>query len=396
MSAIMPHRLVVLGGMGPGGTYRFADGSAAAPSVSAVNYPTTGFYWSATDQLNVAVAGARAATFQAGPILNVGVAGAAGVTIGRSAGAGILSVLNSSGIIALSLGDTGVISTNITNGNITLTPNGTGKVIISRTGCNIELNSDGLRRAEWRTDGSNVIGFGALTSTPVEFLMNGAGIARFATSGNLLLGTTTDSANGRIQLATHTTIAGGIGFGTDTVLHRENAGALALFHATNPRLLFSENGTITGSLQASAASVLLSANSSLVLRTGGSTTALTLDTSQNATFVGGIQVGNNGTLSVRFGGTSASFPALRRTGTALNVRLADDTGDGNLTAGFVGFGGAGTSGTTVLNLPAGTTAISSLRVPHGAAPTTPVNGDIWTTTAGLFVRINGVTVGPLT
>jgi hypothetical protein len=40
-------------------------------------------------------------------------------------------------------------------------------------------------------------------------------------------------------------------------------------------------------------------------------------------------------------------------------------------------------------------AAAGLILPHGAAPTTPVNGDIWTTTAGVFARINGVTVGPL-
>lgn len=38
---------------------------------------------------------------------------------------------------------------------------------------------------------------------------------------------------------------------------------------------------------------------------------------------------------------------------------------------------------------------AGLRAPHGAAPSSPVNGDMWTTTAGLFVRVNGVTVGPL-
>jgi len=42
-----------------------------------------------------------------------------------------------------------------------------------------------------------------------------------------------------------------------------------------------------------------------------------------------------------------------------------------------------------------TTAGASINLPHGAAPTSPVNGDMWTTTAGLFVRINGSTVGPL-
>ena len=38
---------------------------------------------------------------------------------------------------------------------------------------------------------------------------------------------------------------------------------------------------------------------------------------------------------------------------------------------------------------------AGLNLPHGAAPSAPVNGDVWTTTAGLFVRINGGTVGPL-
>jgi hypothetical protein len=37
---------------------------------------------------------------------------------------------------------------------------------------------------------------------------------------------------------------------------------------------------------------------------------------------------------------------------------------------------------------------AGLRVPHGAAPTTPTNGDLWTTTAGLYARINGATIGP--
>jgi hypothetical protein len=34
---------------------------------------------------------------------------------------------------------------------------------------------------------------------------------------------------------------------------------------------------------------------------------------------------------------------------------------------------------------------AGLNLPHGAAPTTPVNGDIWTTTAGVFAYVNGVT-----
>ena len=41
-------------------------------------------------------------------------------------------------------------------------------------------------------------------------------------------------------------------------------------------------------------------------------------------------------------------------------------------------------------MPAATTALASLRIPHGTAPTTPTNGDVWSTTGGVLVRVNGV------
>jgi len=45
---------------------------------------------------------------------------------------------------------------------------------------------------------------------------------------------------------------------------------------------------------------------------------------------------------------------------------------------------------------AGASGYASVNLPHGAAPTTNLaNGDMWTTTAGLYVRVNGVTYGPL-
>lgn len=43
---------------------------------------------------------------------------------------------------------------------------------------------------------------------------------------------------------------------------------------------------------------------------------------------------------------------------------------------------------------ASTVSGAGLNLPHGAAPTVPVNGDIWTTTLGLYAQINGATVGP--
>lgn len=49
----------------------------------------------------------------------------------------------------------------------------------------------------------------------------------------------------------------------------------------------------------------------------------------------------------------------------------------------------------LLIAPACTTSNASIRLPHGTAPSAPADGDMWTTTAGLYVRINGATVGPL-
>ncbi len=55
---------------------------------------------------------------------------------------------------------------------------------------------------------------------------------------------------------------------------------------------------------------------------------------------------------------------------------------------------AGSTMTGSLILPAGTTTVVPIRIPHGSAPTSPTNGDIWTTTTGMYARINGNTIGP--
>jgi hypothetical protein len=55
---------------------------------------------------------------------------------------------------------------------------------------------------------------------------------------------------------------------------------------------------------------------------------------------------------------------------------------------------AGATFTGLVSTPASTTGTAGLRVPHGSAPTTPTNGDVWSTTVGLYARINGATVGP--
>lgn len=92
---------------------------------------------------------------------------------------------------------------------------------------------------------------------------------------------------------------------------------------------------------------------------------------------GGSDAGSNFSIH-RYSDAAASL------GTALSINRA---------TGLTTLSSLTVSG--LLTTAATTTTTAGLRLPHGTAPTSPVNGDAWTTTAGMYVRINGVTVGPL-
>jgi len=108
-------------------------------------------------------------------------------------------------------------------------------------------------------------------------------------------------------------------------------------------------------------------------------------------------------FTVTFTATAFVAGSLRTSGNTLLVddptaRMLVDLGVATapgLTAqtGAVAPNLARTDGATFtgkLNTLASSTSTAGLNVPHGAAPTpTPVNGDVWSTTSGLFVRING-------
>ena len=63
--------------------------------------------------------------------------------------------------------------------------------------------------------------------------------------------------------------------------------------------------------------------------------------------------------------------------------------------GFTPLNIAGGVMTGKLTTAAATTLATGFNIAPGVAPTSPNNGDMWTTSGGLFVQINGVTVGPL-
>lgn len=72
-----------------------------------------------------------------------------------------------------------------------------------------------------------------------------------------------------------------------------------------------------------------------------------------------------------------------------NFRAANSANTGRYA--FLSTGTAISSfGGTVVTV-ASSTSFAGLNIPHGAAPTSPINGDIWSTTTTLNFRLNGVT-----
>jgi len=73
-----------------------------------------------------------------------------------------------------------------------------------------------------------------------------------------------------------------------------------------------------------------------------------------------------------------------------NISITNSSGGIQIDATSTTFTG-GTLTTALITAASGTGG-AMFRLPHGSAPTSPTNGDIWTTTAGVFARINGATV----
>jgi hypothetical protein len=88
-----------------------------------------------------------------------------------------------------------------------------------------------------------------------------------------------------------------------------------------------------------------------------------------------------GNVSISSSTGAALF--IEQTGTGNILTLHDQASDTT----FVAIDQNG----KVNTIPAEATNGAGFNVPHGVAPTTPVNGDVWTTTTGLFMRQNGTT-----
>lgn len=128
--------------------------------------------------------------------------------------------------------------------------------------------------------------------------------------------------------------------------------------------------------------------------TGGSMSNATLN---NSTILGGTISGatavfdedkftlRDTTDTTRNGRFNVALPT---TGTSVTWTLPGTTST------IVGRDTADTLTNKKIVLDASTTATAALRVTPGQPPSAPINGDLWTTNAGLFAQINNTTVGP--
>ncbi len=171
---------------------------------------------------------------------------------------------------------------------------------------------------------------------------------------------------------------------------------------TSAGLFIQINGSTVGPLAAGGGSGTVSSGTvnRLSKYTGATTVGNSLASDDGTTFTytgtGGISlltslVTPSTTVSV-FNSTATTVNAFGGASVALNMGHASGA---TSMLGIIGLDGATPSPSAAVVVPASTTGVSSLRILPGVAPTAPVNGDAWTTSAGLFIQINGSTVGPL-
>jgi hypothetical protein len=257
---------------------------------------------------------------------------------------------------------------------------------------------------------------------PIIFGQNTSERARFAVGGNLLIGSATDDGVNKLQITGGTSIAGNFAQSGATTF-ATGTGAISLngaVTAASTAAITTRGGVGASGVAASVAwHVSTPSDLSGTTQRGVMVNGFTFTSA--ATVAGyALQVLNLATAAAVFtapevGGLLIGLIAAgsgstitRVSGVRVTAQTAGGTGNAGYAYGTATFTGTfawhnstsdaenhGTGTNTfggLVQTVASTTATAGLNLPHGAAPTSPVNGDIWTTTAGVFARVNGVTI----
>ncbi len=215
-----------------------------------------------------------------------------------------------------------------------------------------------------------------------------------ASNGNVGIGTTTPNVLLTLGGSLQTTAAYGLNFGGEA--------ASNLYRLTTNTIKTDGTMQAGGSFIASANVQAGSAYSFVI----GSRSRIYSDADSN------LRLSNNGGADfnmLQFGGTSSSFPAIKKNGTSFNLRLADDSGDAGLTLGTLttsGSVGIGTTspyrtlsvgGSAVFTggevLASTFTATSSISTPSLTLSSVAINSLLSTNTSGAVVATSAPTFG---
>ena len=335
------------------------------------------------------------------------------VTITSSSANALAAGLNGSTNPALNVDAS--TSSSATGLNVKSAAAGSGlavSVISSGSNENLTLNAKGSG-----TIGFGNVSTGAVTITPA-LTLSGALTYGGVTLSNAVTGT------GEMVLQTSPSL-------TTPALGAATGASLALNGATLGSNALAAAGTaaISGALTSAAHAIASASANALVAGPNGATNpAFNVDASTSSAATGlnvkAAAAGSGLAASVSSSGTNESL--------SINAKGSGSIALGNVSSGGVtigagsaitssGAGGAlgafafaspasppavgGTtpaagafttlSATGLISAAASTTSGASLNLPQGSAPSAPNNGDLWTTSAGLYARIAGSTVGPL-
>jgi hypothetical protein len=245
---------------------------------------------------------------------------------------------------------------------------GSGSATIVGGGSTFSVNSTG---AGITTNGKYLSLQEPSTTSPSMFFESGGTVPSTPSTGWVW----SNDTNGGMLQHRHAGVTRNFMYGPTTAVNNR----VAFFDGTTGGLIKDSGLTLSGSNTGD--------QTSIVGITGTKAQFNTAVTDGNIIYAGGSNT------------IDSSFDLTATTGTAQNITLdvsgAGNTGDiilqGNsdviVTAGSVSLGsktffGASSSGNATAN------------IAHGSAPSSPVDGDLWSTTAGFYARVNGVTVGP--